>query len=67
MVRAVGLPGLAFLAEADFAVGLDRQVRGGAWGLLGWEGAVAAVVRGAPRRGEDGGGVGPVEEGIEED
>lgn len=66
VVRAVRLPSLAFLAEARLAVGLDGEGRGvvGA-GLSGREEAVAVVVGRGAGVGEDGGGVGPVEEDVE--
>lgn len=63
---AVGFAGLTLLAEADLAIGLDGErggVRGGA-GFLGREGAVTVVVRGASWWCEDGGGIGPVQEGV---
>lgn len=69
MVRAVGLAGLAFLAEANLAVGLDGEGgrAGGRTGLVGGQGAVPAVVGRAARSGEYGLRVGPVQESVEDD
>lgn len=69
MVRAVWLAGLAFLAEADFPVGLDGEGGrvGGRTRLVGGQGTVPAVVGRAAGRGEDGRCVGPVEESVEDD
>ena len=65
VVRAVGLAGLALLAEPDFAIAFNSE--GGRLGrlLLGRrEKAVAIVVGGRAGGSEDGGGIGPVEKDI---
>lgn len=69
VVRAVGLAGLAFLAEAYLPVGLDREGgrAGGRTGLVGRQGAVPAIVGRASGRGEYGRCVGPVQESVEDD
>lgn len=43
MVSAIGLPRLAFLAEADLAIALDRE-RGRLRGILSGEETVAIVI-----------------------
>ena len=65
VVGAVGLAGLALLAEAHLAVGLDREGRDG--GRVHGQGAIAIVVGGAAGRGEDGRGVAPIEHQVEGD
>jgi hypothetical protein len=65
VVGAVGLPGLALLAEAHLAVGLDGEGGGQRGGVCG-QSAVAIVVGGAAGRGEDGCCVAPVEEKVED-
>ena len=70
VVAAVGLLGLALIAEAQFAGrGLDGEGRIlGLGALLGGQMAVAIVgVEGRAGIGEDGGGVAPVEHEVEED
>lgn len=66
VVGAVRLACLTFLAEAHLAIGFHGERRGGARSLVGRERAVTRVVCGGTRRGEDGGGVGPVEHGPED-
>lgn len=66
VVGAIGLARLALFAETELAVGLDGKRRGHGGGL-GREGAVAIVVGGATRGGEDCGCVAPVEQEIEGD
>lgn len=66
VVRAVGLASLAFLAEAHAAIGLDGE--GGPGGGCGRrKGRVATDIRGAAWAREDGGGIAPIEEGVEDD
>ena len=69
VVCAVGLAGLAFLAETYLAVGLDGEGgrAGGRTGLVGRQGAISAVVGRAAGRGEHGRCVGPVQESVEGD
>lgn len=67
VVRAVRLLGLTFLAEAAGAGRLDRQ-RSVCARLGGGEGTVARIgAESGTGIGEDGGGIGPVEEYVEED
>lgn len=69
VVSAVGLAGLAFLAEAYLPVGLDGKGgrAGGRTGFVGGQGAVPAIVGRAAGRREHGRCVGPVQESVEDD
>lgn len=66
VVGAIGFSGLTFFAEAHLAVGFDRE-GGGGGRRVGWEGAVAVVVRCAARGCEDCGCVAPVEQEVEDE
>lgn len=66
VVCAIGLAGLAFLAEPEFAIRFDGK-RGGVGGGDGGQGRIAHTVCGTTGIGEDGRGVAPVEHGIEEE
>lgn len=65
MVRAIWLPGLAFLAVSQFAIGLDCEVGGCRLGM-GGQGAVSALRAGGARTGKDSGCIRPVEKKVKD-
>lgn len=69
VVRAVGLAGLTFLAEAYLPIGLDGEGGrvGGRNRFVGGQGAIPAIVGRAAGRREYGRCVGPVQESVEDD
>lgn len=67
VVGTIRLARLTFLAEANLAVGFDGKGRGRTLGIVSGEGTVSAVVGGTTWWGEDGSGVGPVEESVEDE
>lgn len=66
VVGAIGLAGLAFLAEPELAIRLDSK-GGGVGRGNGGQGRIAHAVCGTAGIGEDGRGVAPVKHGVKEE